>query len=86
MTQMCRAHEIKAGNCFLKKHGHYAYLRISDAAVKFYGLNNLAHIYGVCYNGNITKVEKSTLVVPVTPSAMAANREADKNWHKTIIG
>lgn len=78
--------EIEEGFCFRKKNGTLAYLRISESSVKFHGLDHETHIYGACYNGNITKVAKGTLVEPVDISVMDENRYAEEEWDRTFAG
>jgi hypothetical protein len=78
---MIPVEEIKPGQCFRKKNGEFAYLRISDSSARFYGLPE-THVYGVCFNGNVTKVERGKLVVPVPVSVMAENRAGREAWDR----
>ena len=64
-----RAEEILQGECFRKKGGSYIYLRVSEAAVRFYIETQLEKddphekVYGVCLNnGNMCRMSKGTQV------------------------
>ena len=79
---MIPVEDIEQGQCFRKRTGEFAYLRISDSAARHFGLKHQTHVYGVCYNGNMTEIERGTLVVPVEISVMNENREKEKNWDR----
>lgn len=66
--------DIERGQGFRKLQGTFVYLRISDLAVKHLGLEYKTYVYGVCFNGNVTKIQRDKLVVPEKPGKMDANR------------
>ena len=78
--------EIEQGCCFRKKNGEFAYIRLSGSSIKFHGLDHETHIYGACYNGNITKVVKGTLVEAVDVSVMDENRRKEEEFDRTFAG
>ena len=77
------ARAITPGKCFLKRKGEYVYVRISESAVKFLGLDG-SKVYGVCYNGNVTVIKPDALVTPLEIKDMLANVNAEKKWEKMI--
>lgn len=83
MTDLKPASEIKNGKCFRKKNGEYVYLRISESAVRFLGLDE-TKVYGVCFNGNVTCLDQDKLVEPMAPSGMATNRRSQARWEQDI--
>lgn len=83
MADFVHAKTIEQGQCFRKRNGTYAYLRISESAVKFHGLDQDA-VYGVSYNGNMARVEADTLVEPVSVAVMAANQGEEDDWNRTF--
>jgi len=81
---MIPVEEIEQGCCFRKKNGTFAYMRLSESSVRHHRLDHETHIYGACYNGNITKVKKGTLVEPVDVSVMRENRDAENLWDRVF--
>lgn len=81
---MIPVENIQSGQCFKKKQGTFAYIRISDSSAKFFGLKYETHVYGVCYNGNMAEIERGKLVVSVDVSAMNENRKAEEDWNRTF--
>lgn len=76
--------EIEEGHCFRKRNGEFAYLRISDSAVKHFGLKHETHVYGVCYNGNMTEMERGKMVEPVDVSVMDENRGKEEEFDRVF--
>ena len=52
------------GGCFRKRTGSYPHMRISEGAVSFLKLDP-NFVYGVCPNGNVSKIDPGTLVAPL---------------------
>lgn len=71
------------GSFFRKKSGDFAYLRISESSIKFLGLDP-GYVYGVCHNGNVTKVTPDCQVVPESVETFNKNIQADILWHRGI--
>lgn len=85
--KLVRADEIEAGEHFVKRTAGikgYAYLRISDSALKYYRLNGERHIYGVCYNGNMSAVERTKMVWRVPAAQMEINRGTERQWEEDM--
>ncbi len=80
-----KAIDIAQGSYFRKMTGTYVYLRISDASVKYLGLDT-DWIYGVCFNGNITRLQPNKPVIAESVNSFLKNTEEDKTWHESIIG
>lgn len=87
-----KAIDIEQGEHFRKKTGTMVYLRISLAALNFYGITDavvvagVSKVYGVCHNGNMTRVDGDTEVVPMPASAMEDNRLDGLSWDVEIRG
>lgn len=79
---MIPVEEIPFGQYFRKRKGAFAYLRISDNSARFLGLLHRDYVYGVAYNGNVTKVERGTLVHPTDASVMAMNRVMEERFNE----
>jgi hypothetical protein len=79
---MIPVEEIQQGSCFRKKQGTFAYLRISDSAAKAHKLDYETHVYGVAYNGNMTRVARGKPVVAVDISTMQENQKEEDDWDK----
>lgn len=71
------------GGCFRKKTGSYVYMRLSESSVKFLKLDP-DYVYGVCYNGNVAKVKKDTLVVPMPKTGIILNDLDTRAFEKSI--
>lgn len=56
------ASELNQGDFFRKPRGEYVYIRISDSAARFNGMD-MSKIHGVCHNGNMCSVDKMRRVV-----------------------
>jgi hypothetical protein len=76
------ASEIKAGECFRKKTGEFVYLRISESSTKTHLKSE--GIYGVCFNGNTTKVKPETIVVRCSMEDMQRNQEDQDQWEMAM--
>ena len=71
------------GGCFRKRTGEFVYMRLSESSVKFLKLDP-DYVYGVCYNGNVAKVKKDTLVVPMTKFDLIRNDLDTRAWERSI--
>lgn len=65
--ELVEAGSVPDGCRFRKERGETIYLKVSNSAVKWLGLDH-GYIYGVCTNGNICKIEFGKLVVPISPN------------------
>ena len=83
-TGCVAAHKIPQGGCFIKRTGTFAYMRISEWALKHLGVDPHGEVIGVSYNGNVTRVKPGTLVRPVGHEVLKENAEADVEWAKVI--
>ncbi len=63
-TGCVAAHKIPPGGCFIKRTGTFAYMRMSEWALKHLGVDPHGEVIGVSYNGNVTRVKPGTLVRP----------------------
>lgn len=81
---MMPAGHIKDGEFFRKKQGTYVYLKISESSVKYMKLD-ATKIHGVCYNGNMASVERTTLVERCTLGDFVKNIDNEREWHEAII-
>ena len=81
---MVKAQEIEQGEWFVKKNGHYAYMRISDSSARFLTLDSCQYVFGVCYTGNIARVRRGTLVHRATIKDHIANIAANANWEEMV--
>jgi hypothetical protein len=80
---LIEASNINHGEYFRKKNGTYVYLRISESSLRFINIDP-AEIYGVCFNGNIACVNRSTLVERCRFDDFKKNVEANREWHMEI--
>lgn len=80
---MILVEEIESGCFFRKQSGRYAYMRMSDSSAEFIGLDR-SFIYGVSFNGSVTRVKRGTVVVSVAVDEFIANIKADAAWHELI--
>lgn len=71
------------GGYFRKVGGEYVHLRISASSVKFLGLDP-SKVYGVTFNGNVSVMEPTKLVVPMFPEDMLANVNQERSWETRI--
>ncbi len=71
------------GGCFRKKTGSYVYMRLSESSVKFLKLDP-DFVYGVCFNGNVAKVKKDTLVVPMQKVNIVVNDMETRAFERSI--
>lgn len=58
---------------FRKKAGKYVYLRISDSAMGYLGLNGDNNVVGVAFNGNVCVLDSDTEVVQCDVLDMVRN-------------
>jgi hypothetical protein len=72
-------------HAFRKKTGEFVYLRISESSLKFLGMDT-NFVYGITYNGNVTKVEPETLVCPMAIEDMMGNVQSERQWNRDIAG
>lgn len=77
------ARAIAPGQCFRKKTGEYVYLRISESAARFLGLDT-SNVHGVCYNGNMCMVKSDVRVVRKEIKDMLGNVDKEKDWGNQI--
>lgn len=76
--------QIEQGQFFRKRTGTYVFLRMSPSSVKHLGLegDNQFHVYGVCFNGNVTKVKIGTEVVSATVQEFLGNIKEQEDWNR----
>lgn len=79
-----KASEIKPGQCFRKRQGQFAYMRINDSSAKYFRLDHERCIYGVAHNGNMAEVPKDHFVIPCGPEQMVKNLVAEQVWEKAV--
>ena len=82
-TGLVRAGDLHGGQCFRKKTGEYVYVVISPSSARFAGMDE-AFVWGVSFNGNLAKVDPSTMVVPKPLSAMTDNLEGRRQWERSV--
>lgn len=84
-TDCVCAKSIERGQCFVKRYGTYAYLRISPDALKFFGLDE-NRIIGVSGHGTMCEVSPQKLVRPVPHSELLKSVEEEHNWERDVCG
>jgi len=82
-ASLVEADSIPAGGWFIKRGGEYAYMRISEAAVRWMNLDE-RRVHGICYNGNHASVERSAQVRPASVEDYLKNIQMDEDWHKAM--
>ena len=80
---LVRADEIEQGGWFVKKNGHFAYLKLSESSVRFLGLDE-DHVHGVCFNGNMTMVRLGALVRQATFGDYLRNIADQDDWERLV--
>lgn len=60
-NKIINASQLQDGELFCRERGTYVYLKISDSAVRFLGLN-VERVYGITFNGNVAITEKQDKV------------------------
>lgn len=75
------ARDVPAGQCLRKLTGSHRYLKMSESAVEFLGLDK-EKVYGVGYNGNVTVVRKGTKVLCEDRSMMVDGVVTDKELYE----
>jgi len=81
--KLVAASKVERGQCFRKRTGTYVYLRISESAVRFAGMDE-GFVWGVAYNGNLCKVKPETMVYRSLLEEMASNQESEDTWNETF--
>lgn len=71
------------GGAFRKPRGEYVYLRVSKASAKFFGLDE-NFVYGVTFNGNMTRVPLKQQVVQMSLKSMLQNVETTETWERNV--
>lgn len=84
-TDCVCAKSIQAGQCFVKRYGTYAYLRLSSSSLKFHGLNEHA-IIGVNGYGNMCEVSPQKLVRIVPATELLKIAAEEYGWERNICG
>lgn len=80
-----KAGKLKRGSFFVKRTGEFAYKTLSADTVKFHGLDP-NFVYGVCFNGNMTKVSKETEVCIAGVRDMHRNIEKAREFDRFLKG
>lgn len=81
---LVRAEDIEPGEWFVKSKGTFAYLRLSESAVNFLGLDP-QYVYGIAFTGNVSKVRAGTPVRPATIRDHLRN-VVDRHRHEESVG
>ena len=81
MGKISEARDVQG--CFRKRTGSFVYLRLSDSSVRVLDLEPI-FIYGVCYNGNVTRVMPDTLVVEMSLQDMLSNQKSEDEWNANV--
>lgn len=80
---LVEARELRGGECFKKRTGTYAYIKVSRSALKFMGLDP-NEIWGTCFNGNVTKMEPHTKVARVSVRDVYKNMLEIDEWEEMV--
>lgn len=71
------------GGCFRKPGGTSVYMRMSESAVRFLGLNQEV-VYGISVNGNVAVLYQENLVVPMFHEDLLKDVEQTRSWERSI--
>lgn len=78
-----KACDIPDGGWFKKEKGTYVYLRISESSAQWAAFNT-NYIWGVCFNGNITKVLKHNTVCQANYQDYLNNISESDRWENKM--
>ncbi len=87
---MCRADEVKPGGLFRKPRGELYYLVVNEhSALREFGTEKSRpsfgkYVYGVSFNGNMTRVERDRIVVRGNHADMVKNSKEYRQFEVSI--
>lgn len=79
------ASSIQQGEFFRKRTGSYVYLRLAVDSLRYHRVEGHArYVYGACYNGNVTAVDPTTLVVRCAVQDFLKNIAEEQAWERDV--